>query len=341
DPNLPLMVWWGIEKHCDDAGRADVLRIFRSDPEIWEKPMVQREILPRLMRRFALQGREADLLVCADLLRMAPGPAARKTLMKGFEQAFAGGPLPGLPGDLVAALAEFGELSLELRVRRGDEDAVAEAIAIAGNQNAVPAERWRYIRAFGEAGPPSTLQVLLGIVREEEDAALRQAALAALSRFASDEVARVVTAVHSSLTGEERVAAEALLASRLSWSRAWLTAIEAGVVAAGGTSPEAIAILRRHDDVELAKSVAKHFGESGATGPPAAARVEEIREIVEDAPGSPYRGRPLFKQRCASCHVLFYSGGKLGPDLTSYQRDDLETMLTSIVDPNAEIREGF
>jgi putative heme-binding domain-containing protein len=38
---------------------------------------------------------------------------------------------------------------------------------------------------------------------------------------------------------------------------------------------------------------------------------------------------------------LFFKGGKVGPDLTSYQRDDLGTMLVSIVDPNAEIREGY
>ncbi len=45
--------------------------------------------------------------------------------------------------------------------------------------------------------------------------------------------------------------------------------------------------------------------------------------------------------RCAACHTLFFKGGKIGPNLTSYQRDDLGTMLVSIVDPNAEIREGF
>ena len=31
----------------------------------------------------------------------------------------------------------------------------------------------------------------------------------------------------------------------------------------------------------------------------------------------------------------------MGPDLTSYQRDDLDTMLISIIDPDAEIREGY
>jgi putative heme-binding domain-containing protein len=49
----------------------------------------------------------------------------------------------------------------------------------------------------------------------------------------------------------------------------------------------------------------------------------------------------MFMQRCAACHKLFFKGGSIGPELTSYQRDNLGTLLISIVNPNAEIREGF
>ena len=85
----------------------------------------------------------------------------------------------------------------------------------------------------------------------------------------------------------------------------------------------------------------KHFGAAPERSTSTAERVGAIREVVAKSAGSPYRGRPIFKQRCASCHILFHSGGKIGPDLTDYQRDDLETMLSSIVDPDAEIREGY
>jgi putative heme-binding domain-containing protein len=49
----------------------------------------------------------------------------------------------------------------------------------------------------------------------------------------------------------------------------------------------------------------------------------------------------MFTARCAACHKLFFKGGNVGPELTTYQRDNLGTMLMSIVNPNAEIREGF
>ena len=46
-------------------------------------------------------------------------------------------------------------------------------------------------------------------------------------------------------------------------------------------------------------------------------------------------------ERCASCHTLFFKGGRIGPDLTPYQRDDLGTLLPSILNPSGEIREGY
>jgi putative heme-binding domain-containing protein len=63
--------------------------------------------------------------------------------------------------------------------------------------------------------------------------------------------------------------------------------------------------------------------------------------VLRKAPGNPYSGEALFQQRCAACHRLFFKGGFVGPDLTSYQRDHWGTLLTSILDPSAEIREGY
>jgi putative heme-binding domain-containing protein len=44
---------------------------------------------------------------------------------------------------------------------------------------------------------------------------------------------------------------------------------------------------------------------------------------------------------CGKCHTLHAQGGKIGPDLTTYKRDDIRQMLIHIVNPSAEIREGF
>ena len=70
-------------------------------------------------------------------------------------------------------------------------------------------------------------------------------------------------------------------------------------------------------------------------------RLDTLEKILTAQPGDPYAGESIFTVRCASCHKLFFKGGEVGPDLTRYQRDELSTMLVSILEPNAEIREGY
>ena len=75
----------------------------RKSGKIFEKskvrnqPMVQKEILPRLMRRFATSGGEKNYLICAKLINLCNNDIQKNAVMSGFEKAFEGGSLPSLP----------------------------------------------------------------------------------------------------------------------------------------------------------------------------------------------------------------------------------------------------
>jgi putative heme-binding domain-containing protein len=69
--------------------------------------------------------------------------------------------------------------------------------------------------------------------------------------------------------------------------------------------------------------------------------IVRLTDVVRAGIGRPSEGRALFKQHCANCHMLHGQGGQVGPDLTGYRRDDLPAMLLAVVNPNAEIREGY
>ena len=43
-------------------------------------------------------------------------------------------------------------------------------------------------------------------------------------------------------------------------------------------------------------------------------RRTSIRKAVAAAPGDPYKGEPIFMQRCGVCHTLFYKGGNDRPE---------------------------
>jgi len=87
--------------------------------------------------------------------------------------------------------------------------------------------------------------------------------------------------------------------------------------------------------------LAKHFTDSETDAATLEHEIRRLAKVVTAEPGSPYEGKKLFTTSCAACHRLFDQGGQIGPDLTAYQRDDLDTMLLNIINPSAEIREGY
>ena len=73
----------------------------------------------------------------------------------------------------------------------------------------------------------------------------------------------------------------------------------------------------------------------------AACELDRLGFAVAHGSGVPKPGKQLFDQQCLRCHTLFGKGGSVGPDLTTYRRDDLATMLLNIVNPSTVIQEGY
>ncbi len=106
-----------------------------------------------------------------------------------------------------------------------------------------------------------------------------------------------------------------------------------------------LATLRKlllHRDEPIANLVRKHWGEiKGATTAQMQKEIDRLAVVVSAGKADPYVGKKLFTTRCANCHTLHAKGGIVGPDLTPFKRDDVPNLLLHIVNPNAEIREGY
>lgn len=340
DPYIPLLNWWVLEAHVG-VDLAAVLEPFK-DAAFWSRPIVREHIVPRLMRRYAIDGRRQDLVVAAQLLRLAPGPQAVAQLMKGFEEAYRGRPMDGLPDELLQALAATGQAPLVMRVRQGDRAARAEALAQLRDPKAPAEQRVLYARIFGEVRAEEALPALMAIVAGRESVALRKAALVSLMAFDQPDIGAWAAPLLRQTAGEIRTALLALLVSRPQWSRPLLRLVESGEVAANTVPLDMIERIRTHTEPDVAQLAAKVFPASTPAGETDwARRIAQVETILKQGAGNPYEGEKLFLQSCASCHRLNFKGGNIGPDLTTYQRDNLGTMLPSILNPNAEIREGF
>ncbi|MBS0260921.1 MAG: c-type cytochrome [Planctomycetes bacterium] len=340
DVFIPLLVWWAIEDKAATDGDAIVALL--ADRGLWSHPLVRDGLLERLMRRFAAVGTRKDLLTCATLLNHAPDAESAKRLLAGFEKAYEGRSLAGLPDELVAAIAKTGGGSLALRVRQGDQAALTEALKLLADEKAPRADRLKFAQILADIHPESAVSVLLSVARTTADAELQGAALAALQAFEKPEIATAVVELLPKLADDQRIVGLNLLASRKAWARSLLTAVDQGKVPVKQVPVEVVQRILFQRDEQNAMLVEKLFGAvKGASTAEMLAQVESLKGVLAVGTGNPYNGRKLYLNSCGKCHVLFGEGGRIGPDLTSYKRDDVHTMLVNVVNPSAQIREGF
>lgn len=341
DPYVPLLCWWVLESNADE--HRDAVLALLEKTEFWQLPMVKEHILPRVMRRFALQGLRKDLLTCAKLLQLAPGQDQAALLMKGFEEAYRGRPMTGLPDELVKAMAASGISSFILRLRQGEPAAIQEALAIIADPKAKASDRLLYTQTFGEIPAPDSVPVLLALATDKKQTAtLRKAALASLNAYPDEKIGKEVTSLIPGLPDDVRTAALLLLVSRDPWSLDLLQAIEAGKIDPKIIPTDIVQRLRSSQDKKIAATATTVFPEKTShSSEDFKKKIARVKEIIASGTGKTYDGEKLYMASCAACHKLFFKGGQIGPELTNYQRDDLGTMLISIIDPNAEIREGF
>lgn len=345
DPYIPLMCWWVLETNLDRA-RESVMNLLR-DREFRSRSMVRRHVLLRIMRGLAQKGKNRDFLQCAELLMLADDEEQVDQLLAGFEQAFAGRQMTGLPERLARVLVENGRSSLELLVRLGDTRAIDTAIELLQDAEASLHERIAVTRVLGEVKPAAGLQSLLAVALAAKDSRLQRAAITATSAFARPEIGQQLLASFADLPEDVRPAFFDLMLSRVEWTRQLVDAISTDQRGNHAMTPDVIPeelaqLLRSYDDKDIAETARKKLGgDVRLDRKVVSARIQKIRDALADGTGNPYAGEATFLERCAACHKLFHKGGHVGPDLTPYQRGNLETLLNSIVEPSAEIREGF
>ena len=57
--------------------------------------------------------------------------------------------------------------------------------------------------------------------------------------------------------------------------------------------------------------------------------------------GAPQKGKAVFEERCAQCHLVGTVGHRVGPELTSMSHRSVEDLLSNILDPNMAINPAF
>ena len=276
------------------------------------------------------------------MLAIAPDNTTKKILLQGFEKAYQGRPLSGIPQELTEQLANIGGGSLSLKIRQGNAEAIDQALEFLADSQADVGKKIELIEVLGEIRHQASIQPLLAILASSDDQALCSATLTTLQHFEAPQIANQILTQYSKLPAESTVVAITTLASRASWSRALLEAVDAGTIAQDAIPLDSVRRMTMHEDQTIASLVSKHWHSlQGKSSQQMKQQLTRVEKILSAGGGNPYAGKKLFLESCSKCHLLFGKGGRIGPDLTAYKRDDTARMLLNIINPSAEIREGF
>lgn len=348
DADIPLLIWWAIENKAE-TDREHVLAMFKH-PQIWQRKTVQNTILKRLVQRYTMAGGEANFAAVARLVEGAPSKDIAKLLIEGLREGLRGRDLTGLSPALTKAIKPYqNELfggPLALGIRQGDAKIVDQAIKIIADTKADMQHRLAYIKIMGETGQEKAVPALLKVTGAgSSSGALKQTAIQALQYFDKPEIGTSVVAAYPQFRADEGVrnAAIDLVSSRVVWANLFLDAIEkTKIINKGDVSEQAARKFKLLKDPQIGERVNSLWPNVKlATAEEKNESIARYIKIIKSGSGNEEKGKVLYANNCGICHRLFDAGGTIGPELTGYDRNNINSMLLNIIDPNADIREGY
>ena len=337
DHNLPLMYWYGIEP------------LVAADPER-ALELANKSKIPKvanfIIRRAASDEKSLDGVF--KMLAKAH-PDGQQVVLNEVLAAFEGRVNITAPESWKSAYDVLAKSDSAAIRDKADQIAV-----IFGDQRVLPKMRELLVN---DKAPLEKRQQALDILlrgRDKDavasfqaivsDAALRGAALRALSGFDDAKTPSVVLAQYSKLTEAEKRDAINTLCSRPSYAATLLDAIEKEKLPRTDLHAYNVQALLRFNDEKLQTRIKSVWGEFRST---AKDKVELIAK--HKATLTPARlknadlsnGRRLFSKSCQSCHTLFGEGQKIGPDITGSNRANLDYILENLLDPSAIVGKDY
>jgi putative membrane-bound dehydrogenase-like protein len=342
DHNLPLLIWYGLIP----VAEADPTKLV-SLAEKCELPLTRKFMARRLAEDIAKNGgASVNRLLEASV---AKPESYQVDILDGVAQGLKGLHKVAKPAAwdaLAKKLEDSQNVTLRNRIRDlgvvfGVARALEEVRRIAADPKADIEDRKAALESVIDARPPDLRRLceqLLGVRH------LNLIAARGLATFEDPAIGPALVEAYQQFDAAERPQLIATLASRPALAAPLLSAVADKKIPRADISAFDARQIRSFNDATLNKKVAEVWGElrdSPADKQKLIAHWKAQLSTEELAKANKSNGRVLFNKTCATCHVLYGEGAKVGPDLTGGGRRNLDFLLAKIADPSALVSADF
>ncbi|MEM6916186.1 MAG: PVC-type heme-binding CxxCH protein, partial [Verrucomicrobiota bacterium] len=334
DHNQPMMVWFGISPLAE-SDPAQLIEIARAT----EWPDLLRWISRSLSSQIEEKSDPVEALLS---FAIETEMEKRAAILDGINEGLRGWRKAPKPSSWEAFVASssggdesFKQVVQELSLIFGDGRALDEIKAVAMDREADFPMRKAALETLIEARPDDLREIcepLLG------DKVVNAVAVKGLVLFDDEELGRSIARQYRRFYAVERPSGMESLVSRPEWAVAMLEEMKKGSIPKTELSAFQARQISEFGREDLTALLVEVWGEartsSGEKRQLISSWTEKLNEenlIAADLG----KGRQLYAAVCASCHLLYGEGGKVGPDLTGSGRSELDYLLENILDPGA------
>jgi putative heme-binding domain-containing protein len=293
------------------------------------------------------QAEQDPLAALVEVLKISDDDAFRLDILKGIRDGLKGRTKVSMPkgwSEVAAKLAqssngEVRSLTTMISITFGDPAALKSLRALLADGKASADDRKAALESLLGAKDRELPPVLFDLL---SDAALRGPAVRALGSYEEPSTPAKILAVYGSFQLVEKRDAINTLGARKAYAKDLLAALSSGTIPKTDLTAASVRQLSDLNDSEISQWIEKNWG---SVRPTPEARQREINEwkkfFTLSKDGDARKGRVVFARTCMQCHTLFDAGGKVGPELTGANRQDLDYLLSNILDPSAVVGKDY
>ena len=330
DHNLPKMIWFGIEPLVCQRP-SDAIGLGMKTPF---------KLLARHIGRRLVDGERMKELVAA----MNERPNFSTGLLLGMRDALEGQFQLGAPDgwkaleqQLMKLEPETRQVATQLSQQFGSQAAATRLLGqLDDSEVDIVTKRTAIKQLSGQKHPQlrAKLRALMDVPT------LRIEAIRASASYEDHALAEWMLSRYKSFEPEERQEIIQALASRTHSGRLLTEAIKQGQIPREDVPAYVARVLRR----VVGQGFTDVWGPVDEGQADATAKFVKYRSLLKPellAQSNLENGKAIFAKTCASCHKLFDQGGRVGPDITGANRNNIEYLLGNILTPSSEIQDAY